>query len=84
LCFGEKAMLIATEFVIYKSESKYSITEFGESGVKRVFVKDGCVKGDGEVLYRLCQMKPERVTIEKYLERNAGFLISEDRVKKAG
>ncbi len=66
-----------TEFVIYKSDSRYSITECSSSGVKRAFITDGCVSGDGSVLLRLSQMTPQGVSIESYVERNVGSLIFE-------
>jgi hypothetical protein len=68
-------MLNQTEFVIYKHDSQYSVTECSNSGVRRVFIINGCVSGDREVLLRLSQMKPENITIEKYLEKNSGSMI---------
>ncbi len=75
-------MLEQTKFVIYKSDSRYSITECSDSGVRQVFVTEGGVTGDQGVLLRLSQMKPREVSIQAYLEKNAGSIITEE--KKAG
>ncbi len=71
-----------TKFVIYKSDSRYSITECGDSGVRQAFITEGSVSGDQGVLLRLSQMKPRDVSIQAYLERNAGSIVTEE--KKAG
>ena len=71
-------MLKQTEFIICKSGSQYSITECGSSGVKRAFMQDGSVTGNGSILLKLSQMKPEDVSIEVFIERNAGSLIFEN------
>ena len=68
-------MLTQPHFVIYKNESRYSITECSSSGVRRAFLTEGRVSGDGGVLLRLCQIKPEDVSVESYVEKNAGHLI---------
>ena len=75
-------MLEQTKFVIYKSDSRYSITECSDSGVRQVFFAEGNVTGDRDVLLRLTQMKPRDVSIQTYLEKNAGSIITEE--KKAG
>ncbi len=77
-------MLNQTEFVIYKSDSQYSITECSSSGVKRAFITNGCVAGDAGVLLRLSQIKPENMSIENYIEKNSGSVIFKDRMNKAG
>jgi hypothetical protein len=66
-----------THFVIFKgnNETQYSITECNGSEVKQAFLSEGCVSGDETVLLRLSQMKPENETIERYVEKNAGYLI---------
>ncbi len=69
-----------THFVIFKSDSRYSITECSNSGVKHAFLKDGSISGDRSVLLRLSRTKPENLTIESYIERNAGRLIFEPRL----
>ncbi len=70
-------MVNQTRFVIFKSktESRYSITEYGSSGIKQAFMSDGIVSGDRSVLQDLSQLKPENVTIKTYVETNAGRLI---------
>ena len=70
-------MLSRTHFVIFKSDTQYSITECSTSGVKQVFLSQGTVSGDESVLDRLSQTKPESVSIESYVENNAGHLIFE-------
>ncbi len=72
-------MLNGTHFVIYKCDSRYSITECSSSGVKQVFVEDGCVSGDAGVLLRLSRIKPEDISIECYIKNHAGQLIFECR-----
>ena len=66
-----------THFVIFKgkNDTQYSITECNSSEVKQAFLSKGCVSGDETVLLRLSQMKPENETIERYVEKNAGYLI---------
>jgi hypothetical protein len=64
-----------TYFVIFKSDSRFSITEFCRSGIKQAFMSSGTVSGDNDVLSKLSQMKPEDVDIESYLEKNAGHII---------
>jgi hypothetical protein len=68
-------MLRQTQFVIFKSDSRYSVTECGGSGVKQAFLSEGCVSGDDSVLLRLSQIKPKDLSIERYVEMNAGQLI---------
>ncbi len=77
-------MLEQRRFIIYKCDSRYSITECSDSGIKHVFITGGCVSGDKSVLLRLTQMKPKNVSIEKYIERNAGYMVFEDQRIKAG
>ena len=67
-----------SHFVIFKSNRRYSITEFGSSGVKQAFVTDGHVSGDGSVLLRLSLIKPGDISIESYIDNNAGHLLLED------
>ncbi len=62
-------------FVIFKSNSQYSITECSAFGIKQAFMTQGNVSGDETVLVRLSQTKPENVSIESYVEKNAGHLI---------
>jgi len=64
-----------THFVIFKSNSRYSIVECGNSGVKQAFLSKGKVSGDEGVLFRLSRMKPGNVSIEHFIENNAGHLI---------
>jgi hypothetical protein len=68
-------MLTQTQFVIFKSDARYSITECNRSGVKQAYLSEGCVSGDDSVLLRLSQIKPKDVSIERYIEMNAGLLI---------
>lgn len=75
---GDKDMLGRTQFVIFKSDSCYSITECDTSGVKQVFLSDDGVRGDDSVLLRLSQIKPKDLSLEKYVEMNAGQLIFAD------
>jgi|GEM_PF-4235856 len=70
-------MLGRTHFVIFKSNSRYSVAECGKSGVKHAFMTDGTVSGDKSVLQRLEKMKPEALSIENYLEKHAGHLLFE-------
>ncbi len=72
-------MLNQTQFVIFKCDSKYSITECSNSGVRHVFIQDGCVSGDASVLLRLSKLKPEDVSIECYIKSQEGQLIFECR-----
>ncbi len=67
-----------THFVIFKSDSRYSITECDNSGVKQAFMDEGIVSGDGSVLIELSRIIPENVSIRNYLEKNAGRLIFRD------
>ena len=66
-----------THFVIFKgkNDTQFSITECNSSEVKQAFLSKGDVSGDWTVLLRLSQMKPDKETIEHYLEKNAGNLI---------
>lgn len=64
--------------MIFRSNSRYSITECGSSGVKQAFLRDGTVTGDRSVLLGLERVKPEGITLENYVERNAGHLIYAD------
>jgi hypothetical protein len=64
-----------TNFVIFKSDSRYSITEFGSSGVKQAFLSEGNVSGNESVLLRLSQIKPESETIESFVEKYSGHLL---------
>jgi hypothetical protein len=70
-------MLRRTHFVIFKSNARYSITECSNSGLKQAFLTQGDVSGDPSVLARLSHTKPENVSIESYIEKNAGHLIFE-------
>ena len=69
-----------THFVIFKGEngSRYSITECGTSGVKQAFMNEGIVSGDGSVLIKLSEVIPQNVSLERYVEKNAGYLIYGD------
>jgi hypothetical protein len=62
-------------FVIFKGDSRYSITEYSSSGIKQAFLSDGNVSGNESVLLRLSRIKPEIETIESFVEKNAGHLI---------
>ena len=62
-------------FVIFKRNSCYSITECTDAGVLQAYIRDGSIQGDGQVLLRLAQVKPEGETIESFVEKNAGRLI---------
>jgi hypothetical protein len=64
-----------THFVIFKMESRYSVTECGRSGIRQAFISMGTVIGDEDVLNHLSRIKPEHETIESFLENNAGCLI---------
>jgi hypothetical protein len=66
-----------THFTIFKgkSDTRYSITECNSCGIKQAFLNEGCVSGDWTVLLRLSQMKPDNETMERYVEKNAGYLI---------
>ena len=64
-----------THFVIFKGESRYSITECSNSGIRQAFITQGTVIGDENVIERLSKMKPKDETIEKFVENNAGYLI---------
>ncbi len=64
-----------THFVIYESDSLYSITECGRSGLRQAFMSKGVFSGDGGVLKRLSRMKPAHISIQSYVENNAGHLI---------
>ncbi len=72
-------MLNQTQFVIFQCDSKYSITECSSSGVRQVFIQDGCVSGDASVLLRLSKIKPDDVSIECYIKSHTGQLIFECR-----
>jgi hypothetical protein len=72
-------MLGQIQFVIYKSESFYSITEFDESGIKKAYLSEDGISGDDSVLLRLSQIKPKDLSIESYLEMKAGQLIVADQ-----
>jgi hypothetical protein len=68
-------MLRDTQFVIFKSDSQFSITECGNSGIKQAFMSENGVSGDPTVLVKLSRMVPKDVSIEQFLEWNAGRLI---------
>ena len=68
-----------THFVIFKSDSQYSITECGGSGVKQAFMNEGKVSGDGSVLLRLSRILPVNEKLESFVEKNVGHLIYSDR-----
>ena len=68
-------MFERTQFVIYKRDSHYSITECSSSGIRQAFISMGTIIGDANVLKRLSKMKLEDETIEKFVENNAGCLI---------
>ena len=68
-------MLKENYFVIFKKESCYSITEYGNSGINQAFIREGSVSGDESVILRLSRIKPECETIESFVEKNAGHLI---------
>jgi hypothetical protein len=69
-----------THYVIFKGEndSRYSITECGNSGVRQAFMSEGIVSGDGSVLLELSRIAPENASIQAYVEENAGCLIFGD------
>ncbi len=64
-----------THFVIYESDSLYSITECSRSGLRQAFMSKGFVSGDRSVLNRLSRTKPAQLSIRSYIEKNAGHLI---------
>jgi hypothetical protein len=64
-----------TQFVIFKGDSRYSITECSSSGIRQAFISMGAVIGDGNVLRHLSKIKQEHETIENFVEHNAGCLI---------
>lgn len=64
-----------THFVIFKDDSRYSITECSKSGIRQAFLNRGTVIGDEHVVERLSKMKPKDETIEKFVENHAGYLI---------
>ena len=64
-----------THFVIFKRESRYSITECSSSGIRQAFISRGTVIGDEDVLKHLSKIKQEYETIENFVENNAGCLI---------
>ena len=64
-----------THFVIFKMESRYSITECSNSGIRQAFISMGTVIGDENVLKHLSKIKQKHETIESFVENNAGCLI---------
>ena len=64
-----------TQFVIFKRESRYSITECSSSGIRQAFICRGTVMGDENVLKGLSRLKQEHETIENFVENNAGCLV---------
>jgi hypothetical protein len=64
-----------TQFVIYKRESRYSITECSSSGIRQAFISMGTVIGNETVLKRLSKIKQDHETIENFVEKNTGCLI---------
>lgn len=68
-------MIGRTQFVIFKRESRYSITECSSSGIRQAFISMGTVIGDVNVLEHLSRIKPEHETMENFVENNAGCLI---------
>jgi hypothetical protein len=76
LGFGEAGkMKEQTHFIIFKSDSQYSVTECDGSGVKQAFMNEGIVSGDSNVLLRLSDIVPVNEKIESFIEKNAGHLI---------
>jgi hypothetical protein len=67
-----------THFVIFKSNSQYSITESGSSGVKQAFINDGIVSGDESVILRLSRIVPVNETLKSFVEKNAGHIICDN------
>ena len=68
-------MFEQTHFVIFKRESRYSITECNGSGIRHAFISRGTVIGDEDVLNHLSKIKQEHETVENFVEHNAGCLI---------
>jgi len=64
-----------TQFIIFKSNNQYSITECDSSGVKQAFINEGIVSGDSSVLLRLSDIVPVNEKLESFVEKNAGHLI---------
>ena len=64
-----------THFVIFKGESRYSITECSSSGIRQAFISGGTVIGDEHVLNHLSEIKQEHETVESFVENNAGCPI---------
>lgn len=64
-----------TQFVIFKRESRYSITECSSSGIRQAFASMGAVIGNENVLKHLSMIKQDHGTIENFVENNAGCLI---------
>jgi hypothetical protein len=70
-----REMFGKTHFVIFKRESRYSITEYSSAGIRQAFICKGVVMGDENVLKRLSKIKQEHETIENFVENNAGCLV---------
>jgi len=64
-----------TNFVIFKSGSQFSITEYGDSRVKQAFMNKGIVSGDVSVLLRLSRIVPVNEKLDSFVEKNAGRII---------
>ncbi len=67
-----------THFIIFKNESRYSIREYGNSGMKEALMSDGVVSGDGSVLLKLSRIIPDDVSVRSYLEQNTNHVIFSD------
>jgi hypothetical protein len=76
LAYGEvREMKNQTHFVIFKSDSRYSITECDGFCVKQAFMNEGIVSGDSSVIIRLSDIVPMNEKLESFVEKNAGRLI---------
>ncbi len=69
-------MLNRIQFVIFESESIYSVTECSSSGISQAFLEGKSVKGDTNVLLRLSKFMPPNVSIEDFVKSHAGELLS--------
>ena len=67
-----------TNFVIFKSGSQYSITEYSGSRVNQAFMNEGIVSGDVSVLLRLSRIVPVNEKLESFVEKNTGRIIYSD------
>ncbi len=66
----------STKLIIFSRGNLYSITECSKFGIRKALVADGKITGDSDLIAKVGRMKFPEETIEQFLQRKSGYLVT--------